>query len=288
MSLREQYAFLFNVTYDDALRNQFLSEPQNLLNERGFTAEEFQPLTQGRTKGIHAEYQMRRAHYLDMFFRCFPRTSFVLTGACKSLDPLNSFFSSTHFLNCFSGSQSFLDAFSSFLRLEVPRYTSQTPSLPDLHSYEEALYRLRTTSPVEGSLTRDAAMDHTRRLVQAPHTLLRRFTYPITEIIEYIDYFTAGIWYRLAPLYAVAGESIAALVIPHEALPEPLLALLMLQGEQLRVLKIKPSQYDVLAACDGTRNRNQLLEAVAAADLPRLSAWLDYCWQHRILDYFEQ
>jgi hypothetical protein len=222
-----------------------------------------------------------------MFFRCFPRTTFVLTGACKSLDPLNSFFSSTHFLNCFSGSESFIDAFNSFLGLQVRRYTSNAPSLPDLHSYEEALYLLRTRSPVEGSLTREAPMDHTRRLVQAPQTLLRRFTYPITEIIEYIDYFTGGIWYRLAPLYAVAGESIAALVIPHEALPEPLLVLLTLQGEQLRVLKIKPSQYDVLAACDGTRNRDQLLEAVAA-DLPRLSAWLDYCWQNRILDYFEE
>jgi len=287
MSLRDQYQFLFNVTYDNALRERFLSQPQNLLKEQGL-AEEFRPLTQGRINRIRVESLARRGAYLKTFFSCFPKTTFVLTSACRSLEPLSSFFASPHFLNCFSSNESFVDAFNSFLAQQVRRYTSKVPSLPDLHSYEAALYLLRTRPHDEGGLTREVPMDLTRCLVQAPHALLRRFTYPITEIVEYIDYFTASSWYHLAPLYAAVDECMPTLVIPHEALSDPLLALLTLQGKELRVLKIKASQYDVLAGCDGTRSCHQLLEAVESADLPRLTAWLDYCWQKRILDYFEE
>src|SRR5688572_14630181 len=139
MSLRDQYQFLFNVTYDNALRERFLSQPQNLLKEQGL-AEEFRPLTQGRINRIRVESLARRGAYLKTFFSCFPKTTFVLTSACRSLEPLSSFFASPHFLNCFSSNESFVDAFNSFLAQQVRRYTSKVPSLPDLHSYEAALY----------------------------------------------------------------------------------------------------------------------------------------------------
>lgn len=290
MSLRDQYRLLFHIVYDDALRERFLSKPENVLKERGLAAEEIRTLAQGRVKRLRGESLARRAYYLNLFFSHFPRTTFVLTSACGSLEPLNSFFSTTHFLNCFSSSQSFVDAFNGFLAQQARRYASKVPSLPDLHAYEEALYLLRTRPLDENDLTREDPMDRTCRLVQAPHTLLRRFTYPITEIIDYINYFTASSWYRLAPLCAAAGESMPGLVIPHEALPEPLPALLMLQRAELRVLKIKPSQYKVLAACDGTQSCDKVLETVAsdAADLRRLIAWLDYCWQNRFVSYLEE
>lgn len=288
MSLRGQYEFLFNVTYDETLRERFLREPNNLFNERGLPAEEFQPLAQGRINRIRGESLARRSYYLNIFFSYFPRTTFALTSACRSLDPLHSFFAAPDFLNCFSSDESFVEAFNRFLAQQVRRYANTAPSLPDLHAYEEALYQLRTRPGEGGSLTRQEPLDFTRRLVQSPRVFLRCFTYPITEIVDYIDYFTRSSWYRLAPLWAAAGEGMPTLVIPHEQSAEPLPVLMTLRGTKLRVLKIKTSQYDVLAACDGTRNCEQLLEAAEPADRPRLMAWLNYCWQNKILDYFEQ
>jgi len=237
---------------------------------------------------MRGESLARRAYYLNIFFSCFPGTTFVLTSACRSLEPLNSFFSSPHFQNCFSTDESFVDAFNGFLAEQVQHYASKLPFLPDLHSFEWAMYLLRTRpSQEESSLPGKVPLDHTRRLVRAPHTLPRRFTYPITEIVDYVDYFKASSWYRLAPLYAAAGERMPTLVIPHEPLSKPLLVLLTLQGARRRILKIKPSQYDALVACDGTRSCDQVLEAVAASELPKVAAWLDYCWQNRMLEYFE-
>lgn len=288
MSLREQYQFLFDVTYDDALREQFLSQPHEVLKEASLDTEEFRPLTQGRMNRMHGESLARRAYYLNIFFSYFPRTTFVLTSACRSLEPLNNFFSSPHFQNCFSSDESFVDAFNGFLSEQAQHYASKLPFLPDLHAFEWAIYLLRTMPSQEGnSVPGKVPLDHTRRLVQAPHTLLRRFTYPITEIVDYIDYFKTSNWYRLAPLYAAACERMPTLVIPHEPLSEPLLALLTLQGTRHRILKIKPSQYDALVACDGTRTCDQVLETVAASELPMVAAWLNYCWQNRMLDYFE-
>jgi len=288
MSLREQYQFLFDVTYNDALRERFLSQPYEVLKEARLDTEEFQPLTQGRINRMRGESLARRAYYLNIFFSSLPGTTFVLTSACRSLEPLNSFFSSPNFQNCFSSDESFVQAFNGFLAEQVQHYASKLPFLPDLHSFEWAIYLLRTRLSQEGSnVPRKVPLDHTRRLVLAPHTLLGHFTYPITEIVDYIDYFKASSWYRLAPLYAAAGERIPTLVIPHEPLSEPLLVLLTLQSTRHRILKIKPSQYDALVACDGTRTCDQVLEAVAASEVPKLTAWLDYCWQNRMLEYLE-
>jgi len=285
MSLHDQYQFLFDVTYDSALRERFLSGPQDLMNEWGLATEELRPLSHGRIQRIHGESLARRAYYLNIFFSYFPRTTFVLTSACRSLEPLNSFFTTPHFQNCFASRESFVDAFNRFLSEQVPRYASKVPSLPDIHAYEEALYLLRTRPQNDDDSLRDTAVDGTRRLVQASHALPRRFTYPITEVVDYIRYFMDSSWYHLAPLCAAAGETMPALVIPHEPLPEPLPALLMLQGGELRILKIKRSQYDVLAACDGTRTGDELLDSAEPAERPRLTTWLDYCWRNRILDY---
>ena len=288
MSLREQYQFLFDVTYDDALREQFLSQPQEVLKEASLDTEEFRPLTQGRMTRMHGESLARRAYYLNIFFSTFPRTTFGLTSACRDLEPLNSFFSSPNFQNCFSSDESFVEAFNGFLAEQVQHYAAKMPSLPDLHSFEWAIYLLRTRPPQEGSsVPRKVPLDHTRRLVQAPHTLLRRFTYPITEIVDYIDYFRASSWYRLAPLYAAACERMPTLVIPHEPLSEPLLVVLTIQRARHRILKIKSSQYDALVACDGTRSCDQVLDVLAASERPKLAAWLDYCWQNEMLEYFE-
>lgn len=284
MSLHDQYQFLFDVTYDTALRERFLSQPQDLMNEWGLTTEELRPLSQGRINRLHGESLARRAYYLKIFFSYFPKSTFVLTSACRSMEPLNNFFSTAHFQNCFASNESFVDAFNGFLAEQAPRYASKAPALPDIYSYEEALYLLRTRSHSDDKSLKDAPVDRTRHLVQAPHTLLRRFTYPITEIVDYIDYFMDSSWYHLAPLCAAAGERMPALVIPHQPLEEPLPALLMLEGGVLRVLKIKQSQYDVLAACDGTRTCDELLEGVEAAERPRLTTWLDYCWRNRILE----
>jgi hypothetical protein len=204
------------------------------------------------------------------------------------MEPSNSFFSSPHFLNCFSSDESFVDAFNAFLTEQAGHHAGRVPSLPDLHSYEWALYQLRTNPARDdhGS-TSETPLDHARPLILAPHVLLRQFSYPITEIVDYIDYFTASSWYRLAPLYAAAGQTMPSLVIPHAALSEPLLVLLTLRGAEHRILKIKRSQYDALAACDGTRTYDQVLENVEQSERPRVAAWLNHCRQNRMLEYFE-
>lgn len=287
MPLTEQFHTIFQISYDDAFRERYFNDPQAALSERGHTADEVRALTSGQLERLHAKALADKAHYLKTFFQHFPKTMYVLTSATSSLEPLYAFFTSKHFTECFACGESFTDAFSRFLSEQTQAYTHLVPSLPDLHAFEDALRLLQNQPAPDTASQETVALDKTRRLVRGARGVVRRFDYPITEIIEYINHFTVSEWYRLSPLWAAAGETVPRMLIPHERLAEPVTLTFLNRKDGASMLKFSPVQNAALVACDGTRDAEEVATAAGASgdEKRALEDWITFCLQHEILDY---
>lgn len=287
MALTEQFRTIFRLSYDDAFRERYFSDPEAALSERGHTAAEVRALTSGQLERLHAKALADKAHYLKTFYQHFPKTMYVLTSATSSLEPLYAFFTSTHFVECFSGGESFTDAFSRFLSEQSQAYTHLVPCLPDLHAFEDALRLLQKQAAPDAALQEAVVLDRSLYLVRGARGVVRRFDYPITDIIEYINHFTVSEWYRLSPLWAAAGETVPRMLIPHERPAEPVTLTFLNRKDGASMLKFSPMQNAALAACDGTRNSSDLAATVGAEGEEKrtLEDWLTFCLQHEILGY---
>lgn len=287
MPLTEQFRTIFQISYDDAFRERYFADPEAALSERGHTADEVRALTSGQLERLHAKALADKAHYLKTFFQHFPKTMYVLTSATSSLEPLYAFFTSAHFVECFSGGESFTDAFSRFLSEQARAYTHLVPCLLDVHAFEDALRLLQNQSATDTASQEAVTLDRSRRLVRGARSVVRRFDYPVTDIIEYINHFTVSEWYRLSPLWAAAGETVPRMLLPHERLAEPVTLAFLNRKDGTSMLKFSPLQAAALVACDGTRNSVDVVAAVGArGDEKRaLEDWITFCLQHEILGY---
>ncbi len=285
MALTEQFQTIFQISYDDAFRERFFSDPSATLSERGHTAEEVRILTSGQLERLQAKSLADKAHYLKTFFQYFPKTMYVLTSATRSLEPLYAFFNSSYFVQCFSCAESFTDAFSRFLSEQSNIYTHLVPCLPDLHTFEDALLRLQAMS--DRTPPEAVTLDRARCLARGARGLVRNFNYPVTEIVEYINHFTVSEWYRLSPLWAAAGEPVPRMVIPHARLQDATTLTFLQRKNGPVMLKFSTSQHAALVACDGTRNSSEVAAAVGAEgdEKHALEEWITFCLQQEILVY---